>query len=112
MNSQRRFRNLAGAMLLAWTALACGQAQPDPEPAENVAPDALVIESIELGLGFDEPVTIEGESEAGAATTTTVALATDEAAETYDAEVVATDASGNEARVRVEVHLGAATESL
>jgi len=82
-------------LLLALVALACG---PAPEPAPEP-----VVDSVELILAFDEPVTIADDPDATSATT--VALPPGQSAGAFDGVLDVEDVNGTAHEVRLHVQV-------
>jgi hypothetical protein len=102
----RLLRTASLAWALASALLACSPAEEPGTTAETGDDAGLVIETVELGLGFDEPITLGGlHSESPSTSATLLLEQADAGSDAFAGRVTATDGAGNTADLRVEVRV-------
>lgn len=96
---------LAAGLLFCGTLLACGSGG-ESEGSAGVAAPVFSVDSVAVGIGFDEPVLIDGENGGGPLVSSTeIDLERADDDSPFVRSVSVSDGSGNTASVLVEVEI-------
>lgn len=100
--SQQRIVSCVGLALLC--VITQGACAPEEEATQSMltgSSASFTIDSVEVGVGFDEPVQIDGAAQTSVSTS--LPLSFEPEADAFAGFFVASDAAGNAAHIRIEV---------